>query len=116
MVLSKKLNERREINKQIRKLFAQKKAIDDEIIDYIEFHDEEIEKLDIDNELELYVLYQDKIDYKLVRELHPEIYNAGQVLIFKWEHAIQMFENKKEFWQVINDCKVKEKKLKISRK
>lgn len=116
MDLSEKLNERREINKQIRQLFARKKEIDDEVIDYIELHDDEIEKLDIDNEVELYVIYQDKIDYKLVRELHPEIYNAGQVLIFKWEHAIKMFEDKKEFWRVINNCKVKEKKLKISRK
>ena len=77
MDLNKKLKERREINKEIRKLYAKKQALDDEIIDYVELNFEDVrnQKFDLENDLELFITYKDKIDPTLVREKYPLPFN-----------------------------------------
>jgi len=105
----------KEIKDRIKELYIEKNRLEKEVIEEIE--NGETPFLATHTEvIELVVLYKDRLDLGVLRELYPTVYNFGQKFTFDWEQASLAFDSPNDFWKLVKNCKVKEKSLKVRRK
>lgn len=120
MTLKEKIKEYTEVQDEIKLLYKKKNAIEKLIIEEMDKIDpdtnEKKTEVDVNDYWKLALIYENKIDPVLVRELYPRIFDSGQRLYFSWSKAILTFENEKDFWRLMKDCRVKTPKLKKVRK
>lgn len=101
-----KLTRLQEIRNEVRKLYAEKEKLEQEVIDYMVHNDlKEIDLNDNGNELlTLKWVFETKLDYERLQALYPKIYEQGLITSFSVNRALKSVD-KKLLKMIIDDCR-----------
>ena len=101
-----KLTRLQEIRNEVRKLYAEKDKLEQEVIDNMVLNDlKEIDLNDNGNELAtLKWVFETKLDYERLQALYPKIYEQGLITSFSVNRALKSVD-KKLLKMIIDDCR-----------
>ena len=118
MNLSDNVKELKELNKEIKALNNKKYKVEQEILKELDNFQvsDKARHIEIDDIVTIGVLYKNKIDEEKLKQNYPTLYEQGLSTIFSYKQALLCFDNKKDFWNVMKDCIVKEKVYKTKPK
>lgn len=118
MTLKDKVKQHTDIKTNIRELYEKKSQIERSIIEELGNFDlkEETQTIDLDGIIEIAMIMKNEIDNDKVRELYPTVYAQGQKLYFDYKQAMLCFDNPKDFWLIMSDCRTKKKSYELKEK
>lgn len=118
MTLRDKVKQHTDIKTKIRKLYEEKSQVEKSIIEGLGNFDlkDETQTIDLDDIVEIAMIVKSEIDVDKVRELYPTVYLQGQRLYFDYKQAMLSFENPKDFWRIMSDCRKQTKTYELKEK
>ena len=94
------------VKNAIKQNFATKKQIENEIVGYVEQLKSEEDLECVSNIVEIATVFEKRLDYNILKDRFPDVYKWGLVPRFDYKTAVKAFEDKRVFWQIINECKL----------
>ena len=109
MSLSRKINELNDIKQQIKDLYKHKEEIERQIIQLVKEGSQ-----DTDDFVAITEIYTKHLDHEKLRMKYPKVYEWGLTPKFDYKTALLSFDDKKMFWQIINECQYSKSKRKLN--
>lgn len=103
-----KLSRLQEIRDEVRKLYAEKEKLEQEVIDNMVLND--LKEIDLndngigDELVTLKWVFETKLDYERLQALYPKIYEQGLITSFSVNRALKSVD-KKLLKMIIDDCR-----------
>lgn len=104
-----------EVRKEITKLYTEKIALETEIGEYVKEHGENWH-IDLDENYIVRVkeMVDKEIDYEMLKEKYPDVYELGLTTTFNLKTALNSIDYKL-FNEILRDCSTYGKKYKVSK-
>ena len=93
-----------EIRKEISKLYAEKSALESEVVDIVLELGEQKSSIQVEDYIaNLLWVYEKKIDYEKLKEKYPDVYELGLITEFSAKQALKGID-RNLFNKILNDC------------
>lgn len=104
-----------EVRKEITKLYTEKIGLENEIGEYVKEHGEDW-YIDLDEKYIVNVkeYVEKEIDYEMLKEKYPDVYEMGLMTTFSLKTALNAIDYKL-FNEILRDCSTIKKKYKVSK-
>lgn len=103
-MIKEKLDRLEEIRIEVNNLYAERNAMEKEIIQHFLDNKENFKEIELERHIiTLKWLYEKEIDYEKLAELYPDIYVLGLLPTFSKKHLLKVID-KKQAELVLREC------------
>ncbi|MDD5293405.1 MAG: hypothetical protein PHW40_03725 [Candidatus Izemoplasmatales bacterium] len=92
-----------EIRNEVGKLYIEKKAIENRVLEYMRETDIKETPIDERTKLTMAWAYDKRIDYERLEELYPDVYRMGLIATFSKTHALMAVDGNL-LNMILRDC------------